>query len=220
MKTDTSTPNPRDHGGGNAGESSASRDSGAGIDWDAVRRGDGDAVDRLFHRHRAYLLRIANEELPAMISGKVGASDVVQETLAEAERGLNHFNGDTEAQYLAWLRTILKRNLIDARRRFADTARRDPRRERSGGKSAFDGVAGDTPTPSGEARRHEEEAWLVDALGTLNEEHQTVIRLRNWDLMSFAEIGQRMDRSEDAARKLWARAIDQLQRRMPDEPDP
>ena len=34
----------------------------------------------------------------------------------------------------------------------------------------------------------------------------------SFEQMSFVEIGQRMNRSDDAARKLWARAIDMLRR--------
>ena len=52
------------------------------------------------------------------------------------------------------------------------------------------------------------------ALQGLSDEHRQVLRLRNWDGLSFAEIGGRLNRSEDAARKLWSRAVEKLQAKL------
>jgi hypothetical protein len=41
-----------------------------------------------------------------------------------------------------------------------------------------------------------------------------VIELRNRERLTFAEVGQRMGRSAEAARKLWARAIELLRKEM------
>jgi RNA polymerase sigma-70 factor, ECF subfamily len=43
---------------------------------------------------------------------------------------------------------------------------------------------------------------------------QAVVLLRHFDCLSFEEIGRRLDRSPDAARKLWGRAIVRLQHLM------
>jgi RNA polymerase sigma-70 factor (ECF subfamily) len=60
----------------------------------------------------------------------------------------------------------------------------------------------------------EEAALLQRALQRLPEDYQQVIRLRNWQLLPFDVIGQQLGRSAEAARKLWARAIEHLQREM------
>jgi RNA polymerase sigma-70 factor (ECF subfamily) len=52
---------------------------------------------------------------------------------------------------------------------------------------------------------------VVAVLGRLSADHQTVLRLRYWDDLSFPQIGERLSRSEDAVRKLWLRALRQLQ---------
>jgi DNA-directed RNA polymerase specialized sigma24 family protein len=44
----------------------------------------------------------------------------------------------------------------------------------------------------------------------LSPDHKEVIRLRNWELLGFDDIGRRMDRSAGAARALWMRALEQL----------
>ncbi len=58
---------------------------------------------------------------------------------------------------------------------------------------------------------------LQQALRQLSPDHEAVIRLRNWERLSFAEIGQRLGRSEEAAKKLWARAITRLKEVLPDQ---
>jgi RNA polymerase sigma factor (sigma-70 family) len=45
-----------------------------------------------------------------------------------------------------------------------------------------------------------------------------VIMLRHYSNLSFPEIGATMGRSPDAVRKLWLRALDELQSRMRHEP--
>ena len=43
---------------------------------------------------------------------------------------------------------------------------------------------------------------------------RNVIVWRNWEGASFAEIGRRLGRSEDAARMLYGRAMERLQEEM------
>jgi RNA polymerase sigma-70 factor (ECF subfamily) len=57
----------------------------------------------------------------------------------------------------------------------------------------------------------EESEALQAALARLPEDYRTVLRLRNWDGLPFAEVGRQMERSEEAVRKLWSRAILRLQ---------
>jgi RNA polymerase sigma-70 factor, ECF subfamily len=52
---------------------------------------------------------------------------------------------------------------------------------------------------------------LDRALEQLPEDYQTVIWLRHRDKLSFAEIGARTNRSADAARMCWTRAVKRLQ---------
>ncbi|MBW3600464.1 MAG: RNA polymerase factor sigma-70, partial [Planctomycetes bacterium] len=69
-----------------------------------ARAGSHDAVGGALEACRAYLLLIANRELPAEVRQKMGASDVVQETFIEAQRDLRQFLGQSEEELLAWLR--------------------------------------------------------------------------------------------------------------------
>jgi len=62
---------------------------------------------------------------------------------------------------------------------------------------------------------HQERARLLDgALSRLPEHYRNVILWRHRDNRSFADIGRTLKRSPDAIRKLWARAIECLQREL------
>ncbi len=73
--------------------------------------------------------------------------------------------------------------------------------------------------PSARARAHEQDEALARALAQLPEPQQQILRLRSYEDLSFEEAGKRMGRSAEAARKLWGRAIEQLQQLLetPDE---
>jgi RNA polymerase sigma factor (sigma-70 family) len=80
-------------------------------------------------------------------------------------------------------------------------------------------VRTDQDTPSVGAAETELQTVLYTAMSRLSEEHQQVLRLRNWQQLSFADIGTEMNRTADAARKLWSRAVMQLQRELGDVVD-
>ncbi|HWG44817.1 MAG TPA: sigma-70 family RNA polymerase sigma factor [Gemmataceae bacterium] len=60
----------------------------------------------------------------------------------------------------------------------------------------------------------EEAADLEHALAQLPEHYQQVLRLRYHEQQTFPDIGTTLNCSTEAARKLWARAVDQLQKKL------
>jgi RNA polymerase sigma-70 factor (ECF subfamily) len=76
------------------------------------------------------------------------------------------------------------------------------------------GLPADTPSPSSHAAAHEDAAALQAALARLPEEYRRVLLLRHDEGRPFEEIGQLMDRTANAARKLWARALERLQQEL------
>ncbi len=52
------------------------------------------------------------------------------------------------------------------------------------------------------------------ALDRLPDEYREVLLLRCRDGCSFEEIGQRLNRSANAAQKLWARALERLREEL------
>jgi RNA polymerase sigma-70 factor (ECF subfamily) len=184
----------------------------------AAREGDTAALGRLLLAARVYLVNVADAELEPILRAKGSGSDVVQEALTEAQQILARFTGSRFAEFLAWLRAILLNKLSDFRRHYFRTHTRQVSRERpiEADTSSGCGIqrSGDGTTPSAEATRQEEERLLAAALGRLAEQYRQVIAWRNFEGLPFAEIGRRLGKSEDAARMLWGRAIDQLRQEL------
>jgi RNA polymerase sigma-70 factor (ECF subfamily) len=173
----------------------------------SARGGSPEALGRALNACRRYLLLVAEKELDPGLKPKGSASDLVQETFLEAQRDFGRFHGTTEAELLAWLRRLLLNNLANFTRGFRQTGKRAVDRE-----VGLDGAVGaaDGLTPSGHALEREQAAELQDALGRLPEDYRRVITLRYLEERTFEEIGPLMERSPDAARKLWARAMERL----------
>jgi RNA polymerase sigma-70 factor, ECF subfamily len=185
----------------------------------AARGGSASALGVLLQSFRPYLMSVARLGLPGNLRGKYDDSDLVQETLLEAHRGFAGFHGTHADELRVWLCGILKHNLTDCIRRYRDSSKRSIGRERSweaahGEGGADHGEVDPYPTPCTQTIVREDVGALREALLRLPPDDQAVVLLRHFDSLSFEEIGRRLDRSPDAARKLWGRAIVRLQHLM------
>lgn len=181
---------------------------------DAARRGGPDAIGQIFEAAHGHLLQLADRELPAELRAKIGPSDVVQETAVDMHRDFPQFTGTTAEECFAWLREILRHNVVDAVRHYRESLKRNVTREVSlFSTPAREGAAlvERARPPDGSAIRREEAAALNDVLMRLPEEYRRVLQLRYWGGMSFVDIAPLLERSPDAARKLWYRAVERLQ---------
>jgi RNA polymerase sigma-70 factor (ECF subfamily) len=184
-----------------------------------ARGGSTAAQGEILELCRRYLLLVANRELEDRLRAKGGASDLVQETLLEAHRDFAKFEGTTRAEVLAWLRRILLNNLSNFRRRYAQAENRCVAREVSlDGTGPFaqlkHTLARDTTSPESRAAALEASAALDRGLELLADDYREVILLRHAQGLSFGEIGQLMDRTDEAARKLYVRAIERLRQEL------
>jgi RNA polymerase sigma-70 factor, ECF subfamily len=178
---------------------------------EAARAGSPEAAGRLLESFRPYLFRIANGEVSRSVRRGVAVSDVVQETFPEAHCGFPEFEGQSVDDLRGWLRRMLLHNLVDAIRRDEKDAKRRAHHDVSGVRLCLGTVSASDPTPRECAMVREEDASLRSALGQLRPDYRTVVELRYRQGLSLAEIAGRMDRSVDAARKLWLRAVKRLQ---------
>lgn len=178
-----------------------------------AQAGCRESREQLFSAARAYLRSAARNAIDDDVRAHFSESDLVQETLLAAEKGFEAFEGTTQKQFHVWLRRILVNTLLNQYRAHRQTAKRDLSRERSldsGQVAPEQMVSPPDESPSSLAMLREESALLASALRKLPEEYRRVLEMRHRHHCSFAEIGESLERSSDAARMLWYRAFQQL----------
>tara|TARA_R110002072_G_scaffold302100_1_gene483932 strand:+ start:114316 stop:114864 length:549 start_codon:yes stop_codon:yes gene_type:complete len=177
-------------------------------------------MNDLFESCRAYVGFLARSHVESWIQAKVDSSDLIQQTLMEAHQGFPDFSGQTEGEWIAWLKQILKHNATDFVRRFGAAKRRATLEVAisTGNDSTYFRAAPELSSggesPSQVMVRREQEIEISEALATLPEAYQEVIVLRNLQRLPFDEIAERMGRSRPATQMLWMRALKKLQAQL------
>jgi RNA polymerase sigma-70 factor (ECF subfamily) len=146
------------------------------------------------------------------------AEDVVQDALLQAHRKRHQFQGGSEGELLAWLRTILASRLEKVRRHYFGTRARDVRLEvalaeeleRSSLLLAHRLITPQS-TPSDRATRHEDAVRLADMLEQLPAHYREVLVLRHVERLEWDEVARQMGRTRDSVKNLWPRALAKLQ---------
>src|SRR5262245_20538969 len=172
--------------------------------------------------YRGYLRVLAQVELGRRLRSKVDPSDIVQQSLLEAHQDLAALKGKSEGELVAWLRTILTRNLLNTARDFG-AQKRDVRRERSLAQQVDDSsvrldrfLAADQSTPSPRAGRNEQAERLAVALAALPEDQRSAVILKHFHDWTVAEIAKELDRSTLAVGGLLKRGLRKLREEMGD----
>ena len=90
------------------------------VHLDRLRRGDSQAWQELAVTFRKRLRDLAASALPAEVACRTDASDMVQQSLAEANKSFADFRGNTLTELFDWLSAIVD-NKCDGRRPRART---------------------------------------------------------------------------------------------------
>jgi RNA polymerase sigma-70 factor (ECF subfamily) len=185
--------------------------------------GDREALGALLGLYRQYLTLLARTQVGRRLQGKADASDLVQEACLEAHRHMHQFRGTTEAEFAAWLRSILAGLVANLVRRYLGTKQRDARLEQAlvvelnNTSCVLDrGLVAAVSSPSEQAVRREASVQLADALEQLPPDYRQVIILRHLEGLPFAQVAEQMDRSVDSVEKLWVRALARLRKALGD----
>lgn len=182
---------------------------------EAARNGDREALGLLLEFFRPFLLQVATDQISGEFRGKAAASDLVQQSFLDAHQNFPTFRGGTPSDVASWLKNILEHNFIDLTRRYR-SLKREVRREVPLDGSTLPKARIEDPDllPEWQVALEEQLEVLEKCLDKLSLEHRLVIKLRQKENLPFAKIGDLLSRSEDAARKLWARAIEQLRKEI------
>jgi RNA polymerase sigma-70 factor, ECF subfamily len=167
-------------------------------------------------QYRKFLHLRARLQMPPRLQGKLDPSDLVQETLLQAQEKLGQFRGRTEAELAGWLRTILRNTLALAARRFQAEARDVTRECLLGAAVETSAVllkvwpAARPLAPDEYAVHDEQVRRLTDALGELLPDQRRAIELHHLEGRTVAEVARHLHRSKEAAAGLLSRGLKKL----------
>ena len=185
----------------------------------AAQGGDAVALGRILGGVRPYLLTVANQDLPEELRRKCGGSTWSRRP---CWRPTVASPASTAAGPMSCGPGSRGSSAITSRTGNDGSARRNggrSRRERSlhaspAAVSLATRLVDPDPTPSTFAADREEAAAIDAALKRLEPGKRTVVVLRNRSHLAWDKVGRRLDRSPDAARMLWKRAIQHLEQKL------
>jgi RNA polymerase sigma-70 factor (ECF subfamily) len=159
-----------------------------------------------FEQHRERLLSVIYLRMGANLRVRLDPEDVLQEVAIEAVNSWKTLSDEQNAG--AWLVTLARRKIARILRDQLGVAARDPRREHA--------IKTDLPLsdrrsgPVTHADRRDRLELLARAIERLSEDHREVIMLMKIEGLSAREVGERMERTENAVHLLLSRALKRL----------
>ena len=177
------------------------------------------SIGGLLDKYRPYLHLLAARQLDSILSPRMSPSDIVQQTQLEAFRDREMFRGESEEQFVAWLRAILSNTVARATHTHIVTKKRSVRREQAQpaeGGAAHE-LAREDESPSAAAIQGEAAVRLARAMEQLTEDQYTAIRLRYIEGCALVRIAETMNRSTSAVAGLLKRGLRGLRDQLRDE---
>jgi RNA polymerase sigma-70 factor, ECF subfamily len=193
-----------------------------------TRAGNGDAAARntLLDKYRSRLRALVAISLHRGMASRIDPSDVVQESLAEADGRLADYIERRPLPYYLWLRELTLERLVDLHRRHVVAQKRSVNREASRGVISDESmndlaqrlVAGGS-SPSQRAQREETRLKVREALDRLARNDREVLVLRHLEQLSTREIAAVLELTEAAVKVRHLRALQRLRERLGDQFD-
>lgn len=179
------------------------------------RDGDEQGLHEVLALHLPAVLEIVRTKLGRELRQKLESDDLVQDAIVEFLRygpamppvGAEHFRG--------LLVRIVSHQICD-RSKWFQAARRRMGRERTLGSTTQATIPAAGLDPAQLAERADLTTRLRLSLELLPERDRRVLVLRDWQGLSFAEVGQDLGVGEEAARGAWRRAVARLRALMAD----
>jgi RNA polymerase sigma-70 factor (ECF subfamily) len=192
-------------------------------DENLVRRandGDEGALAELVRRCRAKLHSRIQARIAPGLRRKVAASDVLQEAHLVALRQLADFEDRGDGSFERWFGKIIEYKIREAIRHHVSAEKRGVRREISSSRyGPIHGVADHGPTPSQVLAGEEMREQIRSAFERLPADQREVLVLLQEKRHTIGEAAVRLNRSVEATRKLYGRALARLEELIGLTPD-
>jgi len=178
--------------------------------------GDQRALEALLERHLSWLEQNIHHRLGEFLHARMQTGDVVQEVAIRVLQYRPRFLLSDEEEFRALLLRMVGNELRDQHDRVR-AQRREVLRERpvpSDTVLNLDLPIRAVTTPTQAAERRERQAWLELSLELLDDDDRRVLQLREWQGLSFGEVGEELGIPENTARMRFQRALPKLVEKM------
>jgi RNA polymerase sigma-70 factor (ECF subfamily) len=180
--------------------------------------GDGEARQRLLTRHRDRLRQMISVRLDRRLAARVDPSDIIQEALADAARGLDEYLRDRPVPFYPWLRRFAWERLVEVNRRHLQARRRSVAREEplylhlpdQSARALIDHLLCKGTSPSGRLMSQELREKVQAALDRLEPRDREILVLRYLEQLSTAECAAALGIGVGAVKMRHLRALQRL----------
>lgn len=183
----------------------------------AAAAGDADALERLICTHHSRLLSFTHRRIGLQWQGKIEPEDVLQQAYIDVFARIGQFEYQDADSFYRWVTRIIDHRLGDMLR-YWRAQKRTTAREHGHASSSYGSLLErclpPPRTPSGAVRREEALGALLSCLARLPDDHRLAVQLLYLDEQTVFAAAAKLDRSEDAVRRLAGRALERLQRCM------
>lgn len=160
------------------------------------------------HQHGSKLLLFARQQTRAIAD----AEDVLQDALVKlAEKEANGTFEGGQAAWLPYIYTSIRRCAIDL-------GRKEDRRGKREEKSEIDKIiqygAVEDPWFESDSSDEESRIYLEEGLKKLPEKFSTVVTLKIWGDLTFADIGKKLDISQNTAASRYRYGLEALKKHL------
>jgi len=185
-----------------------------------ARRGDHGALGKLLERYRRYFHSMARDELDSRLNRRIDASDIVQESFLDAQRGFAKFEGAEEDDLIHWLRRVVLHNVIEQARHHKGAQKRSLDREITGTRSGGhrdSTIASEESSVGSRMVRREESDILFQTMEALPVAQREAVRLHYLDGWAVRQIAEYLDRTEVGVAGLIKRGVRSLRQSLSEE---
>lgn len=174
--------------------------------------GDEVALRELVERDVQWVHRHVRRRIGPELRKKIESVDVVQEAMVEVLRYAPRFVAPDQQRFRGLMVRIVENVLRDHHQFFH--ARRRAMSQEASGADVLDLSGDSAERPDRAVESDDERRWLRLGLELLSPEDRRVVILRQWDELSFEDIGRELDVPANTARMRFSRAIGRLARKV------
>ena len=179
-----------------------------------AKEGDTEAFESLYRLYAMRLEDAVRKTVGERLKARVESDDLIQSVWKDLLPDIRRFEYRGPDSFFRWFSVKLKRKIQDKAKYFARKKRAtDKEVNRSCGA-----LPSKDPTPSEAAMRRESVELLMSLLDQLPDPQRQTLVYRLRDDMEFEEIAAAMEKSADAVRKLYARALERIQSLVQKDP--